>query len=261
LYTEFLARVIKIEAVQYYRIPATDDHTTGFFAEGRRPGVFGDFQWSLDAPEAFPWGPLAPGTSEKPVPISLPMQHAWDAAVTAWRAFITLIINGELIASGVHPATGLRCNLDSAEWMRTGLILEVRNGDLLEVRHGKRAVRWESITLQAAGPAVEPAGAAEPPPVQAAKPMQAAEPPTTPERTLGRIDWDDWWQHETARRQAGSLPTKKDYLSQAETVIKERYGVTTVPESELRRLKPALYRGDTERPKRKPKRTPKPSAG
>jgi hypothetical protein len=252
--------VIEIEAVQCYRAAVTDNHTAQFFAAGRLPGVFGDFQWSLDAPEAFPWGPLAPAADENPAPVSLPMQRAWTAAVVAWRAFITLIINGELIASGVHPATGVRCDLDPAEWMRTGLILEVRNGDLLEVRYGKRAVRWESITLRAAGPTMDPAGAAEQLPVPAAKPVQAVEPPTTPGRKLGRIDWGDWWKHETARREAGSLPNKKDYLSQAETVIKDRYGVTTVPESELRRLKPALYRGDTERPKRKPKRTPKPSA-
>ena len=61
LYAEFLARVIKIEAVQCYREAVTDDHTAQFFAAGRRPGVFGDFQWSLDAPEAFPCGPRPRG--------------------------------------------------------------------------------------------------------------------------------------------------------------------------------------------------------
>lgn len=61
LYAEFLARVINIEAVQCYREAVTDDHTAQFFAEGRLPGVCGDFQWSLDAPQAFPWGPARPG--------------------------------------------------------------------------------------------------------------------------------------------------------------------------------------------------------
>jgi hypothetical protein len=275
LYLEFLARVIEIEAVQRFRMAVTDEHTREFFTAGRRPGVFGDFHWSLDAPEAFPWGSLAPGTSEKPVPVSLPMQHAWDAAVTAWRAFIPLIVNGERIASGVYPATGLRCDLDPAEWTRSGLILDVRNGDLLEVRNGKREVRWASITLRAAGPVVglKPARAAKPPvaaeplgagePVQA-KPAQASVPQTPSGRKVGSIDWDDWWKHETARREEGSLPNKKDYLRQAQSLIMERYGVTTVPESELRRLKAPLYRGDTERPKRSrrpPPGKPKPSEG
>jgi hypothetical protein len=150
LYAEFLARVIEIEAVQCYRAAVTDDHTAQFFAAGRRPGLFGDFQWSLDAPEAFSWGPLAPATSEEPAPVSLPMQHAWDAAVAAFAEFIAALVNGELIASGVHPATGVRCEIDPAEWARTGLILNVRDGDLIEVRDGKRTVRWTAIVLRAA---------------------------------------------------------------------------------------------------------------
>ena len=44
-------------------------------------------------------------------------------------------------------------------------------------------------------------------------------------------------------RKQGSLPNEKDYLRQAELLIIERYGVTTVPASELRRTKAALYRG------------------
>ena len=84
------------------------------------------------------------------------MQHAWDAAVAAWNGFIAALANGELIASGVHPATGVRSEVDPAEWTRTGLILDVRNGDLHEVhdlieeRPGKQTVRWTSITLRAA---------------------------------------------------------------------------------------------------------------
>jgi hypothetical protein len=149
LYTEFLARVIKIDAVQRERAAVTEQHTTDFFELGRIPAVFGDFHWFLAEPAAFPWGPIPPAAPDNPV--SLPMQRAWDAAVTAWRAFIALIVNGELIASGVHPVTGVRRDLDPAEWTRSGLILDVRNGDLLEVRHGQRQVLWASITLRAAG--------------------------------------------------------------------------------------------------------------
>ena len=65
-------------------------------------------------------------------------------------------LNRELIGSGVHPATGVRHDLDPAEWTRTDRILDVRNGDLHEVhdlieeRPGKQTVRWTSITLRAA---------------------------------------------------------------------------------------------------------------
>jgi hypothetical protein len=234
LHAEFLARVIEIEAVQCYREAVTEDHTAQFFAAGRRPGVFGDFMWSLDAPQAFPWGPIAPATSEEPAPVSLPMQHAWDAAVAAWAGFIAALVNGELIACGGHPAAGVRSEIHPAEWARSGLVLDVRNGDLIEGWYGrppgKHTVLWSAITVRAA----------------------------IPERKLGRIDWDDWWEHEKARWQQNQLPSSKSYLAEAEPLIKERYKVNTVPPSELRRIKAALYRGDSERPKRPKPNKPMP---
>ena len=238
LYWVYLARVINIPAVQCHREAATDDRTAQFFSEGCRPNTL-DFQWSLDEPDAFPWGPVASAIN----PVSLPMQHAWNAALVAFVVFINALVRGELIASGVHPSTGVRCEIDPAEWTRAGLILDVRNGDLIEAGR----VRWSAITLREA----ESVGAAEP--VRAAEPSRTA----APVRKLGRIDWDDWWKHEEARKQQGLHPNKKAYLGEAEQLIKERYGVTTVPLSELRRIKAALYRGDSQRPKRPKRKKPK----
>jgi hypothetical protein len=145
LYWVYLAWVINIPPVQCHREAVTDDRTAQFFSEGCRPNTL-DFQWSLDEPDAFPWGPVASAIN----PVSLPMQHAWNAAFVAFVVFIDALAFGELIASGVNPNTGARCEIDSAEWMRTGLILDVRNGDLIEVGQGKRTVRWSAITLRAA---------------------------------------------------------------------------------------------------------------
>ena len=75
-------------------------------------------------------------------PISPPMQLAWDAAVAAFKEFIKAIKNGELIANGVHQATGVRQDLDPTEWTREGLILDVRNGDLFERRRALMAA-WD----------------------------------------------------------------------------------------------------------------------
>jgi hypothetical protein len=225
LYAEFLAQVIEIEAVQCYREAVTDDHTAQFFAEGRLPG--GDFMWSLDAPQAFPWGPIAPATSEEPAPVSLPMQHAWDAAVAAWTGFIAALVNGELIASGVHRATGVRSEIHPAEWARTGLVLDVRKGDLIEGLYGrppgKHTVLLSALVVWQA--------------VQTLK--------------LGRIDWDAEWNEDVARREKGQLPNQRGYLRELETRIQERYGVTNVDGGDLRRFKAALYRGDLVRPRKR----------
>ena len=116
LYVVYLERVIKIEAVQCHREPSP----TTIYAAGSSPGLpprtIGDFLWSLDAPEGFP---LGPGRLGQLNPVSLPMQLAWNAAVAAFKEFIAAIVNGELIANGVHPATGIRHDLDPAEWTRT----------------------------------------------------------------------------------------------------------------------------------------------
>ena len=138
------------------------------------------------------------------------------------------------------PASGVRTDIHPAEWARTGLVFDVRNGDLIEGwygrPYGKHTVRWSAIVLRPA------------------EPIRTA----IPETKLKRIDWDDWWKHEIARRQQGLLPNKKEYLREAEPLMKERYGVNTVPPSELRRIKAALYRGDSERPKRSKRKKSKP---
>jgi hypothetical protein len=238
LYEVFLERVIRIDAVQRQRAAAVtdDEHTARFFDTGRRPGLFGDFSWSLDSPAAGDWGPIAPSATEKPVPMSAAMQKAWEAAVAEWRKLIAELASGEMIASGIHPVSRIRTETDRFEWSRPKLVLDVRNGELIEGWYGrpdgKHTVLWSAIVLQPAERAI-------------------------PERKLGRIDWDDWWEHEITRRQQGSLPNEKGYLLDAEPLIRKRYEVTTVPPSELRRIKPALFRGDSERPKRQKRKQPK----
>jgi hypothetical protein len=140
LYLVYLARVIRIEAVQRHRAAVTDEYASELFVAGCPPGRDVEFKWSLDRPEAS-WGAVASA--------SLPMQHAWDAAVVAFKEFINAIINGELIASGMPPATGVRCDLEPSEWTRSDQVLDVLNGDLIDVRYGNH-VRWSNINLRAA---------------------------------------------------------------------------------------------------------------
>ena len=125
--------------------------TAQFFEEGRRPGAFGDFLWSLDAEVSRRRSEVVSGT---PASVSLPMQHAWDAAVAAWRSSSLQLANGELIAEGMNPISGIRREIDHSEWSRTDLVLDVRNGDLIEGYYGrptgKHTVRWSAITLQPA---------------------------------------------------------------------------------------------------------------
>ena len=82
------------------------------------------------------------------------MQQAWDAAVAAWQKFIAELANGEMIARGMYLVSGIRTEIDPVEWSRAELVLDVRNGDLIEGWYGrppgKHTVRWSAITLRAA---------------------------------------------------------------------------------------------------------------
>ena len=141
LYDVFLARVINIEAVQCHREAVTDERMKRFFSEGRLPWSIGEFLWCLEAP-TVPQLYMTPGP--------LPMQHARNAAIAAFTELIADIVNGEWIANGRHPATGVRHDLGPAEWKRTDLILDVRNGDLFEaVTYRPSRLLWSNITLRA----------------------------------------------------------------------------------------------------------------
>src|SRR5262245_63130033 len=112
LYVVYLARVINIPAVQCHREAVTDDRTAKFFSEGCRPDTL-EFEWFLDEPDLSFWEPASAIS-----PISL---QAWNVAFVAFLRFIDKLASGELIANGVYEATGVRHDLNRAEWTREGL--------------------------------------------------------------------------------------------------------------------------------------------
>ena len=127
----FIARVIAIKPVQQERVAVTEKHVGDFFEFGRVPGQIGTYLWPLDgAPEPFPRGIVFDDMEKKPM--SPAMARAWDAAVRAKDAFVADLRAGVLIATATYATTGERRDLEPAEWMRTGLVLDVRDGILRE---------------------------------------------------------------------------------------------------------------------------------
>jgi hypothetical protein len=184
LYDVFLERVINIPAVRRHRaaalgdydptppqLPGIEDSVLTKFFEGQYRAKFfsegsngnGDFRFYASKAESFPWGWQDKvknfgwhwrDEQTGSLPIQ-PMRHALEAAAAAFEEFIKALKNGKLIASGVHPATGARYDLDPAEWTRKGLILEVQNGDLIQIEESdrtslsiKKTVRWTAMTLR-----------------------------------------------------------------------------------------------------------------
>jgi len=223
LYWVYLQRVIKIPAVQCHREAVTDDRMAQFFSEGCRPDTL-DFQWFLDEPDLSFWEPASA--------ISPILLQAWNAAFVAFLRLIDALAFGRLIATGVNPNTGTRCEIDSVEWMRTGLILDVRNGDLIEVSQGKRTVRWSAITLRAVTKRSSP----------------------TAKRGPSLVDWDLLMTYGVLRREAGCLPSKHASLTAKLKALAKFLFRVDADEADLRRLTRDIYAGRRKRRKRKRER-------
>ena len=223
LYWVYLQRVIKIPAVQCHREAVTDDRTAQFFSEGCRPDTL-DFQWFLDEPDLSFWEPASA--------ISPILLQAWNAAFVAFLRLIDALAFGRLIATGVNPNTGTRCEIDSVEWMRTGLILDVRNGDLIEVSQGKRTVRWSAITLRAVTKRSSP----------------------TAKRGPSLVDWDLLMTYGVLLREAGCLPSKHASLTAKLKALAKFLFRVDADEADLRRLTRDIYAGRRKRRKRKRER-------
>jgi hypothetical protein len=220
LYVVYLARVINIPAVQCHREAVTDDRTAQFFSDGCRPDTL-EFQWFLDEPDLSFWEPASA--------ISPTSLQAWNVAFVAFLRFNNALVFGELIASGVHPNTGARCEIDPAEWMRTGLILDVRNGDLIEVGQGKRTVRWSAITLRAVTKRRSP----------------------TAKRGRSLVDWHLLMTYGVLHREADSLPFKHgSFTAKLNDLAKLLFRVEP-DAADLRRLTADIYAGRRTRRKRK----------
>ena len=223
LYWVYLQRVIKIPAVQCHREAVTDDRMAQFFSEGCRPDTL-DFQWFLDEPDLSFWEPASA--------ISPILLQAWNAAFVAFLRLIDALAFGRLIATGVNPNTGTRCEIDSVEWMRTGLILDVRNGDLIEVSQGKRTVRWSAMTVRAVTKRSSP----------------------TAKRGPSLVDWDLLMTYGVLRREAGCLPSKHASLTANLKALAKLLFRVDADEADLRRLTGDIYAGRRKRRKRKRER-------
>jgi hypothetical protein len=159
------------------------------------------------------------------------MQLAWNAAVAAFKEFIAAIVNGELIASGMPPATGVRRDLEPAEWTRSDLILDVINGDLIDGRYGN-PVRWSNITLRAVTKRSSP----------------------TVKRGPSLVDWNLLMTYGVLLREAGCLPSKHASLTANLKALAKLLFRVDADEADLRRLTHDIYAGRRKRRKRKRER-------
>jgi hypothetical protein len=219
-YDVFLARVIRIDAVQREREFITEpwEDVGPFFEEGRLPGHVITYRWPIDVPPE----PLVVIDS---FAMSEAFQRALDAAVEAWRLFLLQLVEGKRTAVGTHALTSTRRELAAAEWRVGKLSIDIRFGDIFE-RGRSPDMPWRSIVI-----------------------LPPELPPLPPNR--GAVDREDLWQCLTILHERDELPDPGPTATKwREKFLKDRYGSTAFDERELRRYLQHARAGATDRPKK-----------
>ncbi len=121
------------------------------FEEGQYPGPLIDFNWALDLTASnFAWGFVRPLLLFLDVPIPEASERIRNVAaiiVDRWQRLRGFLIAGKIIARGTFVRTGMVGAIDPPQWARSGLYVDVHNGDLLEEENYKPVLRWSGLML------------------------------------------------------------------------------------------------------------------
>lgn len=124
------------------------------FEEGQTPGIYVDYRWPLKIEPSE----LAFRFVSKPIywldaPLPEAPQIVEQAAVILCdrlERLRALLIEGRLLATGTFVRTGTITPIDSLQWARETIEIDVKNGDLVELVKYKPVVLWSGIRFSAA---------------------------------------------------------------------------------------------------------------
>jgi hypothetical protein len=108
--------------------------------------------------------PLAFWAGSKP-PVPPPeILKAAAALADRCQALQRMLVRGHIVAVGTFAQAGIVSPVHRMQWQRSGMTIEVRNGDLCESEKDRPAVRWSGIMLElpltsSAAPSTEVPGA------------------------------------------------------------------------------------------------------
>lgn len=121
------------------------------FLEGQYPGPFDVFRWPVgqNAEDlAFEFVRPVAYFLDSPLPKpSVQKLNAARALSNRWNGLLELLQKGSIIAFGTFAGTGLEQKISSRQWARTGMSVDIQNGDLLEGQGHTAAPIWTGIYL------------------------------------------------------------------------------------------------------------------
>ena len=126
------------------------------FRDGQFPGPFIEFKWPLDLTADSLASQfdgrlvlIIPGPPKPPPSDAVQLVSA--VIVERWQALRKILMNGEILAHGTFDKTGVFDAIHPSQWARSGLWVDVRNGDLLEEENRKPVLQWKGLVLEKAG--------------------------------------------------------------------------------------------------------------
>jgi hypothetical protein len=128
-----------------------DGRHAAVFRDGQYPGYIIDFKWPLDlSTDDLAYGFVKPFIwfVGNPMPkASEAVKKVAHVIIDRLQALRSILADGKLIARGTFATTGMIGTLDALQWRRSGLWVDVRNGDLFEDENNNLVLRWSGLAL------------------------------------------------------------------------------------------------------------------
>jgi hypothetical protein len=146
-FKDFVLNDPKVVALSKQVVAAYKGHAV-VFRDGQTSGPFIDFHWPLDlsASEiAFRFVSLPFGDAPTP---SAAISAVSEALADKIGALREILAGGKLVAFGTVVGTGIEGPIGRLQWIRGGISIDVRNGDLCEGQDYRAVPKWTGLSLQ-----------------------------------------------------------------------------------------------------------------
>jgi len=133
-------------------VVAADKGHAAIFRDGQAPGPFVDFHWPLDlTASAIAFRFIASPLIIVGDPIAAPSSAIFAVSeVLADRIarLRDLLANGQISAFGTFVQSGLEVPIGRLQWTRSGISIDVSNGDLCEGQDHRAVPKWTGVNLR-----------------------------------------------------------------------------------------------------------------
>jgi hypothetical protein len=133
------------------RLLKTDARHSTVFLEGQAPGYFVDFHWPLESTASavayrFVDSPVVFMDDPIPTP-SASIAAVSEALADRMAGLRGLLASGRIVAVGAFAQTGIEVPIGRFQWRRSGMSIDVSNGDLCEGHDYRAVAKWTGLGL------------------------------------------------------------------------------------------------------------------